>query len=192
MTNVQVVRRPGSPASRALWFAAMLLACSGCSGVASQASDADRDQASARPLSLADYESFDAQPYAEAPPSPRPEVSHDAPEGLLSGRFADQGATITRAGYRIQILSTQDKDEADHLAVTAAAWWRAQRQSGALEEAYPREEKSPPVYQDFHAPYYRVRLGNFLSRDDAVETLRIVEKRFASAFIAPGRIQIEE
>lgn len=135
-----------------------------------------------------DYIEFDPTPYEEEPPPDEPIIEHDAPAALLSGALGRQDSK-SLPGFRIQILSTRQKSEADLVASQAVAWWRERQSSGELTDIVPQASSTPPVYQDFRPPYYRVRLGDFLSREEAELVLSLVEAQFESAFIAPDRIK---
>ena len=139
---------------------------------------------------LPEYVEFDSTPYEEDPPLDEPIIVHDAPAALLSGALGRWGFD-TLQGFRIQILSTRQKAEADLMASEATAWWLEQQESGELTDIYPTATATPPVYQDFRPPYYRVRLGDFLSREEADRVLSLVEAQFESAFIAPDRVERE-
>ncbi len=163
----------------------------GCAGPASRTvlvDDQDKNQVA---INWAEHEDFDVLTYAEEQPSPRPVIEHDAPAALLAGTLGKRGVPGQQAGFRIQILSTQDREEADQVAAQAVAWWQQLAAEGALEDVYPGPESTPPVYQDFRAPYYRVRVGNFVLRAQAERMLPVVEDRYASAFIAPDQIVIK-
>ena len=173
-----------------VWIGAILLFCSACSGSRGTADDTDPGPIAEDPINMADYEDFDVAPYQDPPPVPAATVEHDVPESLLSGQVSTQPTSRTGSGYRIQIYSTRDKRVADRRAEQAVAWWRELHRAGQLDEVYLDEPTPPPVYQDFRQPYYRVRLGNFATRAEAQQMLRLVEQRFASAFIAPDQVTL--
>ncbi len=128
-------------------------------------------------------EPFDVSAYVDPPPEPY-DLSHEIPEALLTGSGAF-GATVS--GFRIQVQSTDQKLLADRVAVEAAEFWVSLQDHAGGADALP----PPPVYQDFRAPYYRVRVGNFLSRADAEVVLQELEKRFEQAFIVPAQVMTD-
>lgn len=166
-------------------IAALLLLAVGCSGSGTLA-ESGNNAATFGPESdiPADYEDFDATPYEEEPPSLEPVIVHDVPEVLLDAPRAMQSAS----GFRIQIFSTQDKLVADSVVVLLEAFWSDLERQDAMEDI----PGAPPIYQDFRSPYYRVRLGDFLTREDANQVLIVVERRFPHAFIAPAAIRLDE
>lgn len=171
------------------WFVVALLLCSACSG-SRDATDPDPGPVVPDPINMAEFEDFDAAPYEDDPPVSVTTVEHDVPQSLLEGKVDVQPVRRAGRGYRIQIYSTQDKRSADRRAEQVVAWWREQLRAGQLDDLYPYEPSPPPVYQDFRQPYYRVRVGNFASRTEAQRMLRVVERRFPSAFIAPDRVTL--
>lgn len=196
---------------------AALVAVAACSGVNT---DRDRTQReppeelpdSAEPAEIvyAEYETFDPAPYREQPPERQVEIRHEVPEKLMEGRAAE-GITETVQGWRIQILSTADRDEANRMVEEAMAWWRAQQEDEAeadeeavvdLPEPAPApdtsqvaleeeaEEEELPVYITYSQPYYRVRLGDFAQREEAVQFWDSIQGRFPGAFVVPDMVTI--
>lgn len=156
----------------------------GCSGPKETApvDDDPSDVVNNEPIRMADYEDFDASGYIDTPP-PEDPISHDVPAALITGQTG-QGTTERVQGYRIQIFSSKDKADADRELDGAVSWWHNQKVEGYLDDLYEGREASPPVYMIFRQPYYRVRLGNFATRDEALRLLPTVQRRFPSAFIA--------
>ena len=169
----------------------VVLAVPGCAGMASSSSNTSVDQDVDRGVSnWAEVEDFDASRYAEERPAPRPEINHDVPQTLLLGNSGPPGSQSEQAGFRINVFSSTDPVEADRAAAAATIWWQELQNEGELEDIYPLKEHTPPVYQDYRAPYYRVRLGNFAIRADAQRMLELVEDRYPNAFIVPDRVII--
>ena len=178
--------------NRAVLMLSVLLVVAGCSRLAASSESVDgKDDSANTPVIWSDYEDFNAAGYAEEQPSLRPEIKHDAPPGLLSGREGGDGAFGEQSGFRIHIFSTLDPIEAERAAAEATAWWQELENEKLLDSVYPGYESEPPVYRDFRAPYYRVRIGNFELRPDAQRMLDLVEDRYPSAFIVPDRIIVQ-
>ena len=163
----------------------------GCSGLAASSnSDVVQDETVNVNVNWADYEDFSADRYSEEAPSPRPEIVHDLPSELLQEGSGSGQSFGEQSGFRISILSAVDPLDADRAAAAATAWWQSIEEKGELEAVYDVQEWEPPVYQDYRAPYYRVRIGNFASRADAQRMLDVVEDRFPNAFIVPDQVII--
>ena len=172
----------------ALLVIVLLTVASACSGPAAKVITSTGD--TAEPLSArVEADEFDARPYRELPPPPRVAIEHDAPESLLRGQAA-RSQERTQQGYRIQILSTRSREEADLRSGQVIQWWIEEREKGNLAAVLPRADGAPPVYQDFSEPYWRIRLGDFGTRTGAQTALAAVREHFGSAFIAPAEIPL--
>ena len=183
------VRSPGHYLALVLVCAALLLP--GCSQLSSSAnSDSVQTEAGNTSVNWADYEDFNADRYSEDQPSTRPEVVHDVPSELLRGGGVPGQASGQQSGFRISIFSTLEPQEADQATAQAIAWWQELEREGELADIYTTQEWEPPVYQDYRAPYYRVRIGNFATRADAQRMLDLVEDRYPNAFIVPDQVII--
>lgn len=78
-------------------------------------------------------------------------------------------------GFRIQVSFSEDIERANQLR-------------DELSSKLPEEW----VYVVFEAPYYKVRVGNFLTRPDANATLRtLVSVGYKDAWIVPDRVYKE-
>lgn len=138
------------------------------------------------PVNWAEHEDFDLSAYQEPPDSSQPgQIIHDVPERLLSVHLQNE-----QSGFRIQIQSTLNKKEADSAFEDALRWWKIFEDDPSLRELYPQKYANPPVYQDFASPYYRVRIGDFIHREDAERLLKEVRKSYDRAIVAPDKIPI--
>lgn len=173
----------------ALLVLCAVLALPGCSQLASSSnSDGTQVVSNDLPVNWAEVEDFDADRYAEEQPAPRPDITHDVPAELLR-RGGDEGISAgEQNGFRINVFSSTDPLEADRAAAQATAWWQELQENGDLIDTYTTREYDPPVYQDYRAPYYRVRIGNFADRADAQRMLKLVEDRYPNAFIVPDQV----
>ncbi|TAK50664.1 MAG: SPOR domain-containing protein [Bacteroidetes bacterium] len=76
------------------------------------------------------------------------------------------------SGFRVQILTTQDIDQANRL-------------KDSLNALLPTEW----TYIIYHVPYYKVRVGNYYERSSANRTLRhLLETGFQDSWIVPDKI----
>ena len=75
-------------------------------------------------------------------------------------------------GFRVQVFATQDRNRADEL-------------QGELNIKF--NEK---IYIIFEAPNYKLRVGDFLDRDDAeLMRMKLVSSNFPSAWVVRTKIQ---
>ena len=101
-------------------------------------------------------EDFDINPYkTEIEVEEAPILSGKMPDDVWYG-YADSSTQLERKilgttdGYRVQVLSTDDIDEANQVRTE-------------LYEKTARKE----VYIIFEPPFYKVKVGDFKSKDDA-------------------------
>lgn len=98
---------------------------------------------------------------------------------------AEEEAFVER--YRVQIHLTPNRSVADAYVEEALAWWDALPESGRPESLRADEL---PVEVAWKAPYYRVQLGAFETREAAQELLDLAAERFPGALIAPERVPL--
>lgn len=142
-----------------------------CSGPREATDGEDADELPTPTVRMSDYEDFDPSEYREVAVRPGVEVEHDVPESLMEGR-ADEGIRDQVRGYRVQVYSSLNKDEAVQREETAKS----------LTEM--------PVYMVYMQPYYRVRVGNFTSREAAERARSALAQQFPDAFIVPDTVEI--
>jgi len=143
-------------------------------------------------VNWSEYESFDLEEYREESEDSLKGIIHDVPDVLLSaGSEFHDSAGKQQPGFRIQILATLDKQEADQAVENALIWWEGFEKNSTFREIYMQTEVEPPIYQDFRAPYFRVRIGNFAIRGDAERFLEVIKKDYVSAFAAPDQVRIK-
>ncbi|MEX0820530.1 MAG: SPOR domain-containing protein [Rhodothermales bacterium] len=134
---------------------------------------------------LSAYEDFDASRYEEPELGPMPPIEHDVPARLMEGR-ADEGIRRELQGLRVQIHSSLEKSEAVEVEEELQEWLRSENEN----EAVPSALRDLPIYVVYIQPYYRVRVGNFTSREAADRVRRYVARQFPNAFIVPDTVVI--
>lgn len=80
-------------------------------------------------------------------------------------------------GYRIQILSTRNVDEADEMANNFRVWARQNF-----------TDYIPKVYVLFRQPYYKVHVGNFQFHDQALRLNRALKNQFPDAWVVHDEV----
>lgn len=85
----------------------------------------------------------------------------------VTNRYTDNSSYVRTKGYKIQIFSgnNQAKSKAE-----------AQEKYRAVREAFPEYE----AVMTFNEPFWRVRVGNFITRDGADIVLKELRKKFPS------------
>ena len=138
-------------------------------------------------IDMSRYEDFDPSPYPDAPLDTLATIMHDVPAHLMEGRAAE-GIRSEVPGFRVQIFSSIERNAAMEAQESVQVWWREQHDEGAVpEETFP---EGLPVYNVYSQPYYRVRVGDFLSREEAQVLHSVLARRFTDAFIVPDTIVI--
>lgn len=80
-------------------------------------------------------------------------------------------------GYRVQIYSGQDVEMADTVAYHFEAW------VDTTISGY-----TPDTYVFFRTPYYRVHVGDFHERDQAIRFSNLVKRQFRDAWVVYDRV----
>lgn len=106
-------------------------------------------------------------------------LHNSVPEVFRNVR-AEEERRMRNHGFRVQIISTRDLREAETTESEFITWMREQ-------DISPRHE----TYIRFRQPYYRLHLGNFLSRAEAIEFSQIVRKKYPNAWVVPDQIDPE-
>ncbi|TVQ12756.1 MAG: SPOR domain-containing protein [Balneolaceae bacterium] len=83
-------------------------------------------------------------------------------------------------GFRIQLVSTNDKQLADSLALSFDMW------ADTADVA-----QRPVSYIQFRQPAYRVHVGDFMSRRVAIEYLGVIRRFFPGSWIVHDTINTE-
>lgn len=83
-------------------------------------------------------------------------------------------------GYRIQILSTRNVNQADEMANNFRLWARQN-----LTDYIPK------VYVVFRQPYYKVHVGNFQFYDHALRLNRVLKNQFPDAWVVHDEVEPE-
>jgi hypothetical protein len=111
---------------------------------------------------------------------PLSSVSNPFPDDY---RFVTTGSTVSnnRQGFRVQLLSTQDRNEAEMMLENYKIWLASQRL-----------EYKPKGYIQFRAPFFRVHVGDYYDRNIAFELVKLMKNQFPDAWIVADTIDPEE
>lgn len=137
-------------------------------------------------VAWSDVEQFDASTYADLPRPEAPDMEHDAPEVLMNSS-ADDGIRVVVRGYRVQVFSSGQREEALDVEEEVRMWV-----DGLSDEELERLgiTRSISVYSLFKAPYYRVRIGDFETRSRAEPLSTALGNRFDGALIVPDMVEV--
>lgn len=79
------------------------------------------------------------------------------------------------SGYRLQVINTNDRNKA--IAVKTR-----------MLSDFPKEN----TYLIYHAPYFKIQMGNFRTREEAEELMKKVKRIYPSGvFIVPSPVEIK-
>ncbi len=138
---------------------------------------------------LSDVETFDPSAYEDEEPSFEGDIRHEIPERLLdSTARSTETEAVSRnvPGFRIQVASFRERAAANQAFQQALSW----TQESDDEETEPVEEKHE-VYLQWDQPYWKVRLGDFVTRKAAESVIEEVRNTFQGAFIVPAIVTIQ-
>lgn len=147
-----------------------------------------------RSVELAEVETFDAEPYRVYPMEEEAfDLEHRVPAALMNpsvGGDRPSEMPVMRSGYRIQIFSGEKKVNADQRYNDALVWWnqtyaKADTLQGVLSA-------NLPIHLEYQPPYYKVRIGDFLTRRQAQKALSVVQQRFEAAWIVPDQVIVND
>ena len=169
---------PFVAASLAVLFAA------GCAGAGTATDDAPAVEEVT--VAWSDVEQFDASTHAELPRPEAPRMEHDVPQVLMDSE-ADDGIRVVVQGYRVQVFSSGQREEALAVEEEVRQWV-----DGLSDAELERLgiSRSISVYSLFKAPYYRVRIGNFETRSNAEPLSTALGRMFEGALIVPDMVEV--
>lgn len=133
---------------------------------------------------LPEYETFDEASYPTEPPVVDVEIEHDVPEELMAGSVG-QNTSGTRSGWRIQVFFAREKSVADD-AVGQIHNWLAQKRNEIPNIS--EFQQTLPVYNVYLQPYFRVRIGDFRTREAAEQVLQHMLDDYPRAFVMVDQI----
>jgi hypothetical protein len=85
---------------------------------------------------------------------------------------------ISNVGYRVQILSSENKNSAEK-TVHAYNDWIFQQKNISYKGV---------AYIIFKQPYYRVQIGDFISRKRAIEYSKKLKRKYRNAWVVQDKI----
>ncbi len=105
-------------------------------------------------------------------------LRNDIPEVYIEKQETERRAESNR-GFRIQIISTQNSRLAEDIREDFEEWIQ--------------DISSPPyarTYMVFQQPYYRVRVGDYLDREKAMEFTELVRLRYPDSWVIHSQINV--
>ncbi|MEX0685996.1 MAG: SPOR domain-containing protein [Balneolales bacterium] len=106
-------------------------------------------------------------------------LHNTVPESFRNIR-AEEERRNSNQGYRVQIISTRNLQEVETIETEFLTWMR-ENEISPMHESYIR----------FRQPYYRLHLGDFRSRAEAIQFSQIVRQKYPNAWVVPDQIDPE-
>lgn len=104
--------------------------------------------------------------------------NNEVPERFARIKVEKKVERDVNEGYRVQIYSGQNVDDADTIAADFKAW------SDTTITGYQAD-----TYVFFRTPYYKVHIGDFHDRDRANAFSNIVKREFKDAWVVYDRVE---
>jgi hypothetical protein len=90
-----------------------------------------------------------------------------------------------RTRFQVQLFISDEKGEADRALSRALDWWEGLQEPRRDLRIPPADQDASPVRIVWKAPFYRVRVGTFASREDAETIVTAAGDTFPDAFVVP-------
>jgi len=140
----------------------------------------------AGPRTWAEVESVDMNDYPDTLPRVDDTLVHDVPQSLMNST-ADDGTQVELDGFRVQVFSSSEREEAVQVEDAIQRWLNSlsdgQRNALGLSE-------NVAVYSFYRPPFYRLRVGDFEKREDAARLASALQRNWPGALVVPDRVTI--
>lgn len=163
----------------------LLTVLAGCSGSAPVVVDDPVDLPSG-PSTWSEVEEVDMNDYPDVIPQVDQALVHDVPQSLMNST-ADDGTAVELDGYRVQVFSSSEREEAVRVEDAVQRWLNGlsdgQRNALGLSDA-------ATVYSFYRPPFYRIRVGDFEKRENAARLATTLQRQWPGALVVPDRVTI--
>jgi len=166
----------------------LMLVGAGCSSGPRIATDEGTPEAPV-PAAWADVETADLSGRDVTPPVRTGMVTHDVPRRLLESR-ADDGIVEEVPGYRVQVFSSIDRNEALIMQDAVEEWIEDLDEERRAELGLAQSHQQEVARTVFASPYYRVRVGDFRTRAEATALRSAMERRFPRLLVVPDQVRV--
>lgn len=170
------------------WMASVLLVgIAACAGPMPLTEAPPTDVAAQEgPTTWPEVETVDVAHYPDVPPTQVLEIEHDVPMALMNST-ADDGKMVELDGYRIQVFSSSEREEAVRVEDEVHRWLNGLPAERRAALGLP---ENVAVYSIYRQPLYRIRVGDFERRDDASRLVPALQRQFPGALVVPDRITV--
>lgn len=164
----------------ALLVVLLLTGCSTSTQVINTTSAAEPTSTADSLLAGGDYITMDYGSVRAKMDDPLRSVSNTFPEDY---KFVTSGNTAQRSrqGFRVQLISTQNREDAEIMLESYKIWLATQR-----------FDHNPKGYILFRAPFFRVHIGDYYERPMAMDLVQRMKAQFPDAWVVADTIDPEE
>lgn len=163
-------------------FTVLLFGCSSSGNV----NTAETDSEPPSPTNWSEVEKVDLTAFPEVPVEIDRKVKHDVPEILMKSQ-ADDGVIEQADGFRVQVFSSAVQHEAIQAEDRVRDWINSLTEQ---RRAALGIQSTSVIYSLYKQPYYRVRMGDYLTRGRAQTLLNALKSTFPGALVVPDVIQV--
>lgn len=170
------------------WIASvLLLGMTACAGPMPLTEVPSTDVAAQQgPTRWSEVETVDVSQYADEAPKEEVVVEHDVPAALMNST-ADDGKVVELDGYRVQVFSSSEREEAVRVEDEVHRWLNGLPAERRAALGLP---ENLAVYSIYRQPLYRIRVGDFERREDASRLVPALQRQFPGALVVPDRITV--
>lgn len=170
------------------WIASvLLLGMTACAGPMPLTEAPPTDVATQEgPTTWPEVETVDVAQFPDVPPEQVVEVEHDVPTALMNST-ADDGKVVELDGYRVQVFSSSEREEAVRIEDEVHRWLNGMSDARRTALGLP---ENVAVYSIYRQPLYRIRVGDFERREDASRLVPDIQRQFPGALVVPDRITV--
>jgi hypothetical protein len=122
---------------------------------------------------------FDIQDYRIIPNDAFFSIENEVPS-IFQPDSTLISAASRNAGFRIQLISSQDMREVEDLRRVFNQWM--------FDEIHQYETET---YILFRQPFFRLRVGNFRSRSEAIKFNNVVKRKFPGSWVVHDQIDLD-
>ena len=157
----------------------LILVIAGCASTVEITAEEEVSEAAVSPESVEFEFGFDITEYRVRPENVFYSNENNIPE-VFEIDESSMSEAQRNAGFRVQIISTQDVRLVEEIRREFTEW---------MYQDVPEYE--PETYILFRQPFFRLHVGNFRSRTDAIEFSALVKRKYPDAWVVHDQIDPE-
>lgn len=105
-------------------------------------------------------------------------VQNDSINKLIRKHIAYNDNREGMSGYRIRIYSNLGT--------------KAREESQKIRSEFHEKFPDIPIYRKYDSPYFKIYVGDFRTKIEAIKSLNKIQEHFPSAFVVPDEINYPE